>query len=224
MRWRDHSFPYLDDLMAAAATNANLLTLTVKLMNGELLCVDIPRDSKLQSHDLPLAIQRAIGIPHFYQKIFHIDPDTNEPYTKWHAYTETSILLLFVSPAEVYIKHEEIYRYPCPLDNTPIESIRYSINIYHDKMRRDSFSFLVNRHGFYLFSQKETHSTKPWSEYILRRKLRYIATLEETLQSMSPLIRDETLRKWKENDILPSGERLPYAHRYDDEEEYYDYE
>jgi hypothetical protein len=206
-----------------AAASENTLTLTVKLMNGEYILADIPRDSKWPSHDLARALERMIGIPYYYQKFIHIDPATNEPYTTPHSFTEKSILLLLVQSADVYIKKQEIYIQKIT-DGTithTMESTRYSIHVYHEKVQRAFYSFLVDINGYHFFNTAATKSIGSWGDRIFRKKLSYAPCLEEALSPLPTMIRDEVLRKWGEQEIIPTAERMPYsrARQPDDTEE-----
>lgn len=197
-------------LFATMASNA--LTLYVKQMTGDYIAVDLNPNSNWLSHDLKHAIQKADrNLPYYYQTILHIDPDTNEPYINPTKYHKDSILLLFMSAADVYIKEQEHFHHYVPGSNEKIESIRYSVHVYHEKQQRDMFSFLVNSKGFHLFGHNQTHDRKPWSEHIHGKELNYVATLEEAVASLPQLIADEIVRKWNSKEIIPCQDRMPYS-------------
>lgn len=191
---------------------SNALTLHVKQMTGEYIAVEINRDSKWPSYDIKCVIERANpDLVRYYQTLLHINPATNEPYDQPTAYHEESILLLLMSPAEVYIKHQEIYKHYRPGSRKTITSIRYSIHVYQDKKQQDTFSFLVNPMGVYLFTPRETHGFKSWSELIYGKSLAYSDTLEQAISSLPEMIRDEVIRKWNAKEILSYEENLPYT-------------
>jgi hypothetical protein len=205
-----------------------MISLTVKTLSGELIVAPISSHSKWPTQDLKYAIQQLQpDFPHYYQRICHIDPATNEPYTKPVDYTQDSILCLMMDTPDVYIKQQEQFLYNCPVDNQPLESNRYSVHVYTTNehchhYECDFYSFLHNRHGFYLFGREETRSRKPWNTYIFGKSLSYSATLLEAMEDIPLPIREEINRKWDARDIIPYSQYLPYHVDYSDDE--YDYD
>lgn len=189
-----------------------MMPLHVKLMTGDYVTVEIPIHSHNPTYDIKRAIQRANpDLPTYYQTLVHVDPATGEPYGVPTAYREDSILLLFMSPADVYLKQQEILRHYVPDREDKIESRRYSIHIYHEKQQYDTFSFLVNEFGIYMFTRKEVQdSWTPWIHHVNRKALLYHSTMEEAVLSLPACIRDAIIQKWNAKEIISYGDSLPY--------------
>lgn len=201
-------------------------TLHVKLMTGDYITVDYTRESMPPSmwafEEIKRLIQKADrNLPHYYQTILHINPETNTRYPSGTLFTQGILLLLMASP-DVYIKRQESFQNHDPM-HKDMTSTRYSIHVYHDKTQRDLFSFLHSPMGFHLFPLPLVYDRQPWSKHVFGKSLKYVATLEEALASLPEMIRDVVLQKWTAKDILSTADPLPYTkqassrHLYDED-------